>query len=47
MSEHAQDQSEEVDENATKPGEQDTETVAGVPKKAPDSKDGEQSKQDQ
>jgi hypothetical protein len=47
MSESAQDQPEEVDENAAKPGEQDTETVAGVPKKAPDSKDDEQSKQDQ
>jgi hypothetical protein len=47
MSESTQDQPEEVDENAPKPGEQDTETVAGVPKKAPDSKDDEQSKQDQ
>ena len=47
MSEPAQDQPTEVDEKAPKPGEQDTETVAGVPKKAPDSKDGEQSKQDQ
>jgi hypothetical protein len=47
MSEHGQDQPDETEENAPKPGEQDTETVAGVPKKAPDSKDGEESKQDQ
>jgi hypothetical protein len=47
MSEQAQDQPNEADEQAQKPGEQDTETVAGVPKKAPDSKDDEQSKQDQ
>ncbi len=47
MSEPTQDQPKDVDEQASKPGEQDTETVAGVPKKAPDSKDGEQSKQDQ
>jgi hypothetical protein len=44
MSAPTQDQ---PDEQAPKPGEQDTETVAGVPKKAPDSKDGEQSKQDE
>jgi hypothetical protein len=37
----------EADEQAQKPGEQDTETVAGVPKKAPDSTDGEQSKQNE
>jgi hypothetical protein len=47
MSESTQDQPGEADEKAPKPGEQDTETVAGVPKKAPDSKDGEQSKQDE
>jgi hypothetical protein len=47
MSEPVQDQVDQVDETAPKPGEQDTETVAGVPKKAPDSKDGEPSKQDQ
>jgi hypothetical protein len=47
MSEQSQDQPNEADEQAQKPGEQDTETVAGVPKKAPDSKDDEQSKQDQ
>jgi hypothetical protein len=47
MSESPQDQTNETEEQASKPGEQDTETVAGVPKKAPDSKDGEQSKQDQ
>jgi hypothetical protein len=47
MSESPQDQPDEADEKAPKPGEQDTETVAGVPKEAPDSKDGEQSKQDQ
>jgi hypothetical protein len=47
MSEPAQDQPDETEEKAPKPGEQDTETVAGVPKKAPDSKDDEQSKQDQ
>ena len=47
MSESPQDRPDEADDQATKPGEQDTETVAGVPKKAPESKDGEQSKQDQ
>ena len=47
MSESTQDRPDEVDENAPKPGEEDTETVAGVPRKAPDSKEGEQSKQDQ
>ena len=48
MSESAQDRPDEADEQAPKPGEQDTETVAGVPKKAPESSDGEQqSKQDQ
>jgi hypothetical protein len=47
VSESAQDRPDEADEKAPKPGEQDTETVAGVPKKAPESKDGEQSKQDE
>ncbi len=46
MSESTQDRPAEADEKAPKPGEQDTETVAGAPKKAPAS-DGEQSKQDQ
>jgi hypothetical protein len=41
MSESTQDQTNEPDEQAPKPGEEDTETVAGVPKKSPDSKDGE------
>ena len=44
MSESTQDR---PDEDASKPGEQDTETVAGRPKKAPESTDMEQSKQDQ
>ena len=48
MSEFTQDRPDEADEKAPKPGESDTETVAGVPKKAPESADGEQqSKQDQ
>jgi hypothetical protein len=47
VSESTQDQRDEGDEQAPKPGEEDTETVAGVPKKAPDSKDDEQSKQDE
>ena len=47
VSESTQDRPDEADEKAPKPGEQDTDTVAGVPKKAPESKDGEQSKQDQ
>ena len=47
MSESTQDRPDEADENAPKPGEQDTETVAGQPRKAPESKDGEQSKQDE
>ena len=46
MSEPTQDRPAEADEKTPKPGEQDTETVAGAPKKAPAS-DGEQSKQDQ
>jgi hypothetical protein len=40
------DDADDTDE-APKPGEQDTETVAGNPKKAPESKEGEQSKQDE
>ena len=49
MSESKQDpdKPDEADGNAPKPGEQDTDTVAGVPKQAPESKEGEQSKQDQ
>jgi hypothetical protein len=47
VSESTQDRPDEADEKATKPGEQDTETVAGFPKEAPDSKEGEQSKQDE
>jgi hypothetical protein len=48
MSESPQDRPDEADEKAPKPGESDTETVAGVPKKAPESTDSEQqSKQDQ
>jgi hypothetical protein len=49
MSESTQklrDQTDEVDENAQKPGEEDTDTVAGFPKEAPESKDDE-SKQDE
>jgi hypothetical protein len=47
VSESTQDRPDEADEQAPKPGEEDTETVAGLPKK-PDSGDGEQqSKQDQ
>jgi hypothetical protein len=47
VSESTQDRPDEADEKASKPGEQDTETVAGRPKKAPESTDMEQSKQDQ
>ena len=47
MSESTEDRPDEVDEDAPKPGEDDTETVAGQPLKAPESKDGEQSKQDE
>jgi hypothetical protein len=47
MSDSTQDRTEETEEKAPKPGEQDTETVAGQPRKAPASKDGEQSKQDE
>jgi hypothetical protein len=46
VSESTQDRPDEADEKAPKPGEQDTDTVAGV-QKAPESKDGEQTKQDE
>lgn len=46
MSDSPHDRPDKADEKAPKPGEDDTETVAGVPKKAPVSKD-EPSKQDQ
>ena len=42
MSETTQDRPDEADENAPKPGEPDMETVAGRPREAPESKDGEQ-----
>jgi hypothetical protein len=41
MSESTQDPPDEADEKAPKPGEEDTETVAGQPKKPPESKDDE------
>jgi hypothetical protein len=47
VSESTQDRPDETKETASKPGEQDTETVAGQPKKAPESSDGEQSTQEQ
>jgi hypothetical protein len=47
VSDSPQDRPDEADEKAPKPGEQDTETVAGAPKKAPESKDDAPSKQDQ
>jgi hypothetical protein len=47
MSESTQDRPDQADEKTPKPGEQDTETVAGQPRKAPKSKDAEQSKQDE
>ena len=48
MSESTQDRPDEADEQAATPGEEGTETVAGQPKKAPESGDGEQpSKQDE
>ena len=48
MNESTQDRPDEADDQAPKPGEQDTETVAGQPKNAPESSDGEQqAKQDQ
>ena len=46
MSESTQNRPDEAEEQTQKPGEQDTETVAGQPRKPPASKDGEQSKQD-
>ena len=42
MSESTQDRPDEAGEQAPKPGEPGTETVAGQPKKAPKSGDGEQ-----
>ena len=45
MSESTEHRPDEDDKATAKPGEQDTETVAGQPKKAPASK--QQSKQDQ
>ena len=48
MNESTQDRPDEADEQTPKPGEPDTETVAGQPKKAPESTDGEeQSKQNE
>ncbi len=47
MSESTQDRPNKDDDTTAKPGEQDTETVAGQPRKPPESKDGEQSKQDE
>jgi hypothetical protein len=48
VSESTQDRPDEAEEKAPQPGEEGTETVAGQPRKAPESKDGEQpSKQDQ
>ena len=45
MSESTQDRPDEADEKAPKPGEPDTETEAGQPKKAPESE--QQSKQNE
>jgi hypothetical protein len=49
MSESTQDRPDEADEQAPKPGEPGTETVAGQPRKSPpESKDdGQESKQDE
>jgi hypothetical protein len=48
MSESTQDRPDEAAEKDPKPGERDTETKAGYPREAPESKDDEQqSKQDQ
>ena len=48
MTESTQNPPYEAEEKAPKPGEPDTETVAGQPRTAPESKDGKpQSKQDQ
>ena len=46
VSDSTQDRPDEADEKAPKPGEQDTETVAGQPRKAPESSE-QHSKQDQ
>ena len=45
MSESTQDRPDEDDDKVQKPGEPDTETVAGQPKKAPESQ--QQSKQNE
>jgi hypothetical protein len=47
MTESTRDQPDQADEDAPKVGEEGTETVAGQPKKAPDSKDDDQSQQDE
>jgi len=48
MSESTQNRPDEAEEQAPKPGEPDTETVAGQPRKSPESKDGQQqSEQDE
>ena len=47
MTESTQNRPDEADEKPQKPGEQDTETVGGRPKEAPDHKDGEQSPQNE
>jgi hypothetical protein len=49
VSDSTKDRPDETDEQVQKkPGEEDTETVAGFPKEAPESEEGEnQSKQDE
>jgi hypothetical protein len=48
MSESTQDRPDEADEQAPTPGEPGTETVAGQPRKPPESKDdGQESTQDE
>jgi hypothetical protein len=47
VSESTQDRPDEGNEQAEKPGEDDTETVAGLPKKPESADDEQQSKQDQ
>jgi hypothetical protein len=48
VSESTQNRPDEADKQAAKPGEEGTETVAGQPKKAPESAAAEQpSKQDE
>ena len=48
MSESTPDRPDDADEQAPKPGEPDTETVAGQPREAPESrKDEQESKQDE